>query len=157
MKFSYLFFLHFCLAALSQTITILSPPAGSELLPGQDVTVQLAFPNSLTGMQHISAVIGIINCAGAPCPTDATSTLGIPVFSGNYTPQFHETNLPPYQNFSVTAPSTLAAGTNMITAAQFMLVGASASPVLQFTNVTVNTPSKSNRRAAMVRGRVVYI
>ncbi|KIK52085.1 hypothetical protein GYMLUDRAFT_233762 [Collybiopsis luxurians FD-317 M1] len=156
MKSNLLFLFTLFFTAFSQTITILSPPAGTEVSPGQDVTVQLAFPNSLTGMEHISAVIGMINCAGATCPTDATDTLGIPLFMGNYTPQFHEGNLPPYQNFTVTTPSTLAAGTNMITAAQFMLVGASASPVLQFANVTVNTPA-NNRRATMVRGRVIFV
>ncbi|KAJ3976957.1 hypothetical protein EV361DRAFT_881443 [Lentinula raphanica] len=106
----------------SQTISILSPTSGTEITPGQDVTVQLGFANSLTGVEHVSAVIAMINCAGAPCPSDASDTLGIPLFAGNYTPELHEGNLvsliscfvrhsldllimgrffiqPPYQNF----------------------------------------------------------
>ncbi|KAH7878001.1 uncharacterized protein C8R40DRAFT_880329 [Lentinula edodes] len=112
---------HIC----SQTISILSPTAGAEIVPGQDVTVQLAFANSLTGVEHVAAVVAMINCAGAPCPADASDTLGIPLFAGNYTPQYHEQNLPPYENYTVTVSSTLAVGTNMLTVAHFMLVGVS--------------------------------
>ncbi|KAJ3791257.1 hypothetical protein GGU10DRAFT_398138 [Lentinula aff. detonsa] len=183
----------FFLTVHSQSITVLSPSSGSEITPGQNVTVQLAFGNSLTGVEHVSAVIAMINCAGAPCPTDASDSLGIPLFAGNYTPQYHEQNLassisgliffPPYENFvrtndlislfalslklydetvvhqTVTVPGTLAAGTNMLTVAHFMLVGASAVPVLQFDNVTVSTPpsASSTRRGTLIRGRRVYV
>ncbi|KAE9396632.1 hypothetical protein BT96DRAFT_1039203 [Gymnopus androsaceus JB14] len=128
------------LTAFSQTISILSPTPDAEITAGQDVTLQLAFGNSLTGVQHVSVVIAILDCAalGETCPTlDAGSTLGVPLFSGNYTPEFHE------QNLTVTIPQTLTAGTNMLTVAHFMLIGAGATPILQFDNVTVSTVSPS--------------
>ncbi|KAJ4491420.1 hypothetical protein C8J55DRAFT_469548 [Lentinula edodes] len=154
MKFSLIVFSTLFLTVCSQTISILSPSAGAEVVPGQDVTVQLAFANSLTGVEHVAAVVAMINCAGAPCPADASDTLGIPLFAGNYTPQYHEQNLPPYENYTVSVSSTLAVGTNMLTVAHFMLVGASAVPVLEFANVTVSTPSSSTTRREMsIRGR----
>ncbi|KAJ4482097.1 hypothetical protein J3R30DRAFT_3402737 [Lentinula aciculospora] len=156
MKSDLIFLSTLFLTACSQTISVLSPSPGAEITPGQDVTVQLAFANSLTGVEHVSAVIAMINCAGAPCPTDASDTLGIPLFAGNYTPQYHEQNLPPYENYTVTIPSTLATGTNLLTVAHFMLVGVSAVPVLEFDNVTLSTPSSSSTRREMtIRGRTV--
>ncbi|KAJ3770700.1 hypothetical protein FB446DRAFT_646523 [Lentinula raphanica] len=158
MKYILLLLSSLFLTVCSQTISILSPTSGTEITPGQDVTVQLGFANSLTGVEHVSAVIAMINCAGAPCPSDASDTLGIPLFAGNYTPQLHEGNLPPYQNFTVTVPSNLAAGTNMLTAAHFVLIGVSAVPVLQFDNVTVSTPSSAGtRRETSIRGRTVLV
>lgn len=43
MKFSLIVFSNLFLTVCSQTISILSPTAGAEIVPGQDVTVQLAF------------------------------------------------------------------------------------------------------------------
>lgn len=114
MKFSLLFLSSLFLTAFSQTITILSPPADAMITPGQNLTVQLGFPvstsvvftppstysnvlcfkrNSLTGVKHISAVIAMMDCHGQPCTTSADSTIGIPLFAGNYTPQLHEPDL----------------------------------------------------------------
>jgi len=151
------------LTAFSQTITIISPPPGAEITAGQDVTVQLGFGDTLTGVQHVSVVIATFNCAAIDgCPVlDASSpTLGDPLFKGNYTPEFHEGNLPPYENYTVSIPATLTAGTNMLTVAHFMLIGAGATPILQFANVTVSTLSPTSTAPTMerrmaIRGRMV--
>ncbi|KAE9387399.1 hypothetical protein BT96DRAFT_927632 [Gymnopus androsaceus JB14] len=128
------------LAAFSQRIALFSPPTGTEVSPGQDVTVQLVFGNSLTGVQHLNLVISMLDCAGTACPTDAGSGLETPLFVGNFTPVFQSGNLPPYENFTVTIPETLSTGTNMITVAHSLLVGVSEMPIVQYTNVTVSTP-----------------
>lgn len=99
------------LAAFSQRIALFSPPTGTEVSPGQDVTVQLVFgvrtyhhisiflslpdyaQNSLTGVQHLNLVISMLDCAGTACPTDAGSGLETPLFVGNFTPVFQSGNL----------------------------------------------------------------
>ncbi|KAK7469281.1 hypothetical protein VKT23_003765 [Stygiomarasmius scandens] len=145
------------LSALSQGIQVLSPKDGATVTPGQELTVQLGFPNSLTGVQHVSVVISMFLCAGEPCPVNSTgaapNTLGTPMFMGDFNPEFHEGDLPPYQNFTVTIPGSVQGGsTNMISVAHFMLLGAGATPILEFQNATVSTPQTVSGRA--IRGRV---
>ncbi|THV00822.1 hypothetical protein K435DRAFT_569922, partial [Dendrothele bispora CBS 962.96] len=130
-------------SALSQSIQILLPTDGTAVTPGQDLTVQLGFPNSLTSVQHVSVVISMFICADQPCPVNSSGatpdTLGTPMFMGDFKPDFHEGDLPPYQNFTVTIPGSVQAGsTNMISVAHFMLLGAGATPILEFQNATVS-------------------
>ncbi|KAF5369323.1 hypothetical protein D9758_002747 [Tetrapyrgos nigripes] len=153
---SFLFLPAFFLCALSQSIQIISPSDGTAVTPGQDLTVQLGFPNSLTGVQHVSVVISMFNCAGEPCPVSSSGavpdSLGSPLFMGGFDPEFHEGALPPYQNFTVSLPDAIT-GTNMISVAHFMLLGAGAEPIFEFKNSTVQIGQSSSRRA--IRGRVV--
>ena len=66
--------------------------------------------NSLTGAQHVSLVIGLASCSsGSGCPADAYSGLGKPLYVGGFDPQYHESALPPYQNF-VSFPLTVRLG-----------------------------------------------
>ncbi|KAL1734876.1 hypothetical protein EV714DRAFT_244850 [Schizophyllum commune] len=129
--------------ALAQNIQLSSPTANATLTPGQNTTVQVEFPNSLTGAQHVSLVIGLASCSsGSGCPADAFSGLGRPLYVGGFDPQYHESALPPYQNFSVQIPED-ASGVNLLTVAHFMLLGASTTPVLDFSNATVTVGSSN--------------
>ncbi|ESK87151.1 hypothetical protein Moror_11844 [Moniliophthora roreri MCA 2997] len=140
------------LSVLSQSIQIASPTAGETVSPGQIMTVQLAFPNSLTGVEHVSVVVSMLECA-AECPQNAADSLGKPLFAGNYTPEYHEGSKPPYQNFTVTVPEGSTADNGMLTVAHFMLLGASAQPILEYKNVTLTIAQTAAKR--FIRGRMI--
>ncbi|KAL0069780.1 hypothetical protein AAF712_003049 [Marasmius tenuissimus] len=141
MKTIILFTLSLILSVFSQSIQIASPTNDTGVESGKDLNVMLVFPNSLTGMRHISVVISLLNCpdlASDQCAQQkATDSLGQTLFAGNYTPQYHEQDRPPYQNFSVMIPTGQKSPNLLLTVAHFMLVGASSSPVLEYKNVTL--------------------
>ncbi|KAL1745381.1 hypothetical protein HDZ31DRAFT_36634 [Schizophyllum fasciatum] len=126
-------------AALAQNIQLSSPTDNATVTPGQNTTVQVSFTNSLTGAKHVAVVIGLASCpADSGCPPDAYYSLGTPMYVGGYEPELHESDQPPYQNFSVQIPEGSSEGVNLLTVAHFMLLGASTVPVLDFSNATVN-------------------
>ncbi|KAK7056836.1 hypothetical protein VNI00_002553 [Paramarasmius palmivorus] len=141
------------LSVFSQSIQIASPADGETVSPGQSLTVQLAFPNSLTGVQHVSVVVSMLDCA-AQCAENAADTLGKPLFTGDYTPEYHEGSKPPYQNFTVTLPETSTVNNGMLTVAHFMLLGASAQPILEYKNVSLNIAQATTAKR-FIRGRAV--
>ncbi|KAL0579134.1 hypothetical protein V5O48_002866 [Marasmius crinis-equi] len=136
-----LFTLTLILSVFSQTIQIADPADGASVQSGQNMNVMLEFPNSLTGMTHVSVVISLLDCPdlnkGQCVQQNATDSLGKTLFAGNYTPQFHEQDRPPYQNFTVAIPQGQQPPNLLLTVAHFMLVGASASPILEFKNVSL--------------------
>lgn len=78
--------------------------------------------NSLSGSTEIGVVIGFTSCADAPCRT-AEDVLGKILYNGPFKPVYHESSLPPYQNFSVTVPESAAKGTGQINVAHATLIG----------------------------------
>ncbi|TRM70273.1 hypothetical protein BD626DRAFT_476891 [Schizophyllum amplum] len=143
MKFTALFSLLSVAATVTaQNIALSFPTANATVTAGQNTTVQVSFPNSLTSVQHVSLVISLASCGQAnECPSSAYETLGTPMYVGGFDPQYHESALPPYQNFSVQIPEGTAEGTNLLTVAHFMLLGASFVPILDFSNATVYATS----------------
>lgn len=71
-------------------------------------------------------MIGFASCGSAPCHS-ATDLLGDILYNGSFNPVYHETSLPPYQNFTVTVPSSATKGKGQINVAHFSLIGVSSS------------------------------
>ena len=51
--------------------------------------------------------------------------MGTVLVNGPFNPQRHETNLPPYENFTVQVPSSVPIGTALIGVAHISLIGVS--------------------------------
>ncbi|KAG7088413.1 hypothetical protein E1B28_012410 [Marasmius oreades] len=151
MKTFILFTLSLVLSVLSQSIQITEPTDGTPITPGQSLNVMLEFPNSLTGMTHVSVVVSTRDCTQECSQQDASDSLGKPLYVGDYAPQFHENNKPPYQNFTVKIPQGITTAKTQLTVAHFMLVGASASPLLEYKNVTLAVNSAQVRRSLLGR------
>ncbi|KAI0061524.1 hypothetical protein BV25DRAFT_1916879 [Artomyces pyxidatus] len=125
-------------AASAQSITIGSPAEGTSVTPGQSITVQVNRPNSLTSSQEVAIVISMLGCSG-PCP-DPYDALGSTLYAGSYSPQYPANRLPwdqPQQNFTVTVPSYLSAGTAQLSVLHLSLVGAAPFPLYEIKNTTV--------------------
>jgi len=125
----------------AQSIEIANPSNGTTQTLGQSINLELDFPNQLTGVQHVSLIIALQACSAVPCSNLSATTdgLGTIMYSGNYTPTPHESYKPPYQNFTLTLPNSTEPGSSILSVAHLYLLGASATPILEFKNVTVTT------------------
>lgn len=54
-----------------------------------------------------------------------TDTMGTILYHGDFKPVYHESSAPPYENFTVTIPSSIKDGKAQINIAHFALVGVS--------------------------------
>jgi hypothetical protein len=70
--------------------------------------------------------IGLTSCASAPC-RDADEVLGTILYNGPFKPVYHESSQPPYENFTVTVPSSATVGKSQINVAHAALIGVSIS------------------------------
>ncbi|KAL0572878.1 hypothetical protein V5O48_009091 [Marasmius crinis-equi] len=124
--------------AFAQRAEIGSPKAGAQVTAGSSFSVQVDRPNSLTGSQEMSIVIGFQSCASSPChaPTDG---IGRVLYSGAYNPQFSSPSdaLPPHQNFDVTVPDSTPKGAAQLSLVHFSLVGASVVPLFETSTVDI--------------------
>ncbi|EIM88464.1 uncharacterized protein STEHIDRAFT_167748 [Stereum hirsutum FP-91666 SS1] len=146
----------FVVSALAQGISVAIPAEGDTLMAGQSTDVELDFPNSLTGVEHVSVVISYVACSVTPCSNNASITMGSTLYAGNYTPIIGgDPAKPPNQNISVTLPSGMAGGQTLLNVAHFYLLGASATPILEYANVTVNldNSTSTSNAARFIRGR----
>lgn len=57
--------------------------------------------------------------------------MGQILYNGPFDPQFHETYLPPYENFTVQIPSSIASGTALLGVVHVTLVGVSVLNIIQ--------------------------
>lgn len=81
----------------------------------------------MTGSEEIAVVIGINQCNEAGVCASPDESMGIVLYNGPFNPEFHEYNMPPYQNFSLLVPASAATQHGIVTVAHFSLVGVSAS------------------------------
>ncbi|KAL4784899.1 hypothetical protein BJX76DRAFT_356635 [Aspergillus varians] len=112
-------------------------PDGDQLPAGDQVTVQVTRPNSLTGSREIGVAIGLQSCPTSPCqPSD--SVLGVALYTGSFNPQYHGSSGAgvPYENFTVTIPEDTPRGRAVVGVAHAALVGAVSGPL--FEVVTAN-------------------
>ena len=80
--------------------------------------------NSLSGSTEMAVAIGLVSCLHRVCQP-ASNIMGSIVYNGLFDPTYHETYLPPYQNFKVTVPFAFAAGQAQINVAHATLLGVS--------------------------------
>lgn len=123
-------------SALAQGAAIGYPPQGLSVSPGSSLAVQVERPNSLTGSEEVAVVIGIQSCPGTPCISPA-GYMGQILYNGPFNPQYHETYNPPYENFTVQIPSSIASGTALLGVVHVTLVGAGLYPLLETLNRTI--------------------
>lgn len=123
-------------SALAQGATIGYPPQGLSVSPGSSLTVQVERYNSLTNSEEVAVVIGIQSCPKTPCISPA-GYMGQILYNGPFNPQYHETYNPPYENFTVQIPSSIASGTALLGVAHVTLVGAGLYPLLETLNRTI--------------------
>ncbi|KAI0357359.1 hypothetical protein OH77DRAFT_1399218 [Trametes cingulata] len=144
----YLFtFAYLVLAALGQRIAIGAPAEWSVIQPGSNITVEVDRPMTLTGSQEVAVAIGLWPCAGygeaanrTCAEVDVTQVLGNVMYSGPYEPKLQpgqEAIKPPYQNFTITVPSTFTDGQVSLGVAHFSLIGAGAAPFMEVANITL--------------------
>ncbi|KIK78853.1 hypothetical protein PAXRUDRAFT_162890 [Paxillus rubicundulus Ve08.2h10] len=124
-------------AALAQNAVIGLPKQGQSVTPGTNITVQIQRPNSLTGSEEVALVIGFQSCPSGPCIAP-TSYMGQILYNGPFSPVYHETYNPPYQNFSVQIPASAPSGMALIGVAHVTLVGAGSYPYMEVLNQTVS-------------------
>ncbi|RAL15871.1 uncharacterized protein BO97DRAFT_383644 [Aspergillus homomorphus CBS 101889] len=122
--------------AMAQNAAISLPKAGQTVKPGQNLTVQVQRPNTITGLQEMAVAIGFQSCGSGKCFA-ADEDMGTILYNGAFSPAYHEYYLPPYENFTVMVPASAAAGQAVIGVAHATLIGASANPHLEVLNRTV--------------------
>ncbi|KAM6493943.1 hypothetical protein JOM56_010304 [Amanita muscaria] len=137
LKLVVLFF--FTTIASAQSVEIDYPQNGACVPAGQNLTVQVVRPDTLTGSQEVAVVIGLTSCTSRPClPPD--SVMGAILYNGPYNPQFQKPNLPPfqpYQNFSVAIPASWTKGAAQLNVAHFTLIGLGPFPFSETLNVSL--------------------
>ncbi|CAI7581212.1 unnamed protein product [Penicillium glandicola] len=126
----------FIAAAIAQNAVIGLPTENQSINAGKEIIVQVQRPNSLSPSTEIGVVIGFSSCASSPC-RDADEVLGTILYNGPFSPVYHETSLPPYENFTVTVPASAALGKGQINVAHAALIGAGPSAFLESLNQTV--------------------
>lgn len=72
----------------------------------------------------MAVAIGIASCSSGGChPAD--EMMGTILYNGKFDPVYHESSQPPYQNFTVEVPTSLAHGPAQINVAHATLIGVS--------------------------------
>ncbi|RPD62829.1 hypothetical protein L227DRAFT_562089 [Lentinus tigrinus ALCF2SS1-6] len=131
----------FIASALAQRIAVGAPAEWTNVQPGQNVTVRVDKPNSLSGSQDIAIAIGLWPCGSTACSNiDVQEVLGDVVYSGPYTPQLVSPGLPPFQNFTVTVPEHFQPQQVSLSVAHFALIGAGSMPFMEVANITLIIP-----------------
>ncbi|KAF8628184.1 hypothetical protein AX15_004050 [Amanita polypyramis BW_CC] len=123
--FSAILFFALATVCFGQGAVIGYPPAGKHIRAGKPFTVQLERPDTLTPSTEIAVVISVASCGQRAClpPSDI---LGLTLYNGSFNPQFHTDvtpGAPPYQNFTVTIPTSFTKGAAQLNIAHFTLVG----------------------------------
>ncbi|KIL61849.1 hypothetical protein M378DRAFT_1056815 [Amanita muscaria Koide BX008] len=137
LKVVVLFF--FTTIAFAQGVVINYPQNGASVPAGQDLTVQVVRPDTITGSQEVAVVIGLESCTSQSCPSPV-DVMGDILHNGPYNPQFQQPNLPPfqpYQNFTVAIPASWAKGAAQLNVAHFTLIGAGPFPDLETLKVSL--------------------
>ncbi|KAG2121922.1 hypothetical protein DEU56DRAFT_833223 [Suillus clintonianus] len=112
------------------------PTPGSSITAGTNFTVQIGRPDTITGSQEISIVIGIQSCPTGNC-LPLNWDLGTVLYAGPFNPQFGSGAYDPYEDFSVQIPASFVTGQAQLGLAHFSLIGELFWPNLQLVNETV--------------------
>lgn len=105
----------------------------------------------MTGSEEIAVVIGINKCNEAGVCASPDESMGTVLYNGPFNPEFHEYNMPPYQNFSLLVPASAAAQQGIVTVAHFSLVGVSDS-----SHLTLMLTLKEFHEVCKLTGSLLY-
>ncbi|KAF8874255.1 hypothetical protein CPB84DRAFT_1967012 [Gymnopilus junonius] len=98
-------------AVAQAQVDIGAPKPGTDLVAGQDVTVQIIVPidtSAEAGEDEVSLVIGIVSCGTSACPAPSAD-LGEVLFIGQYQSQGVIGNsLNSFENFTFTVPNDIS-------------------------------------------------
>ncbi|KZT24644.1 hypothetical protein NEOLEDRAFT_1066913 [Neolentinus lepideus HHB14362 ss-1] len=124
-------------SVLAQSIDIGVPVSGDAIQAGQQLTVEVDRPNSLTGSEEVAIVIGLRPCYDNNCVA-ADEAIGSVLYNGGFKPQYSTLpgtgEKPPHQNFTVTVPEDIQAGPAILSVSHFSLVGAGPWPMFEVVN-----------------------
>ena len=129
----------FAAAALAQSAAITHPTDGFTASPGQNITVQVTRPNSLTGSEEVAVAIGFQSCPNYECASPA-DIMGYILYNGGYDPEYRQPASPqaqPYQNFTVQIPPSAQKGKAQIGVTHVTLIGAGPYPFMETLNQTI--------------------
>ncbi|KAJ7202017.1 hypothetical protein GGX14DRAFT_463554 [Mycena pura] len=131
-------------SAFAQGVVIGAPADGATVHAGENITVEVDRPNTLTGSTEVAVVIGFQVCGDSPasCPSP-DDVMGTILYNGPYNPTFHTDTAPgfkpPYENFTVTVPAFAPEGRRaQLNLAHVTLVGAGQFAVLETRNISLN-------------------
>ncbi|KAL6297943.1 hypothetical protein BKA93DRAFT_745099 [Sparassis latifolia] len=133
------FFTLACLAAtaLAQSAFINLPVEYDSFSPGDNLTVQITRPDTLTGSDEVAIAIALQSCAsytGGCAVFDVTQRLGTVLYQGPFAPAFEPVGFyEPYQNFTVQVPTSFSTGQASLSLSHFSLVG--VSPFLSLRGI----------------------
>ncbi|KJA19367.1 hypothetical protein HYPSUDRAFT_56656 [Hypholoma sublateritium FD-334 SS-4] len=122
------------------------PNAGSTLVPGQNVLVQIHEPidtSNEAGQVEVSLVIGLVPCGTAACPAPAAD-LGEILFIGQYQPQgATSAPLDTFENFTFVVPSDISGAASIQVQHNFLttLPGPKSEPGVEYASFPVEVGS----------------
>ncbi|KAI5120384.1 hypothetical protein M0805_000164 [Coniferiporia weirii] len=124
--------------AFAQRVSIGSPESNQTFHAGQEMTVSVAKPDSLSGSTEVGVGITLHHCTQSPCE-DVTQALGYVLYSGAYDPQpTTSSHGSPAQNFSIYIPEKFAAGAAVLSVAHASLAGAGPYLFTEIVSMPVN-------------------
>lgn len=82
--------------------------------------------------------------------------MGTILYRGDFDPQYYEANRPPYQNFTVTVPNSIATGNAQINIAHVALVGVSIGILIPTVWLRFVDPSITGREISLPRNAELY-
>ncbi|KAJ5726754.1 uncharacterized protein N7483_008111 [Penicillium malachiteum] len=123
--------------ALAQSTSIALPKAGDTVAAGSDLVVQIQRPDTLTGSDEIVVAIGMVSCPGETTCPSAGEALGNLLYHGSFDPDFGTGSYYPYENFTITVPSSFAAGNAQVNVAHLSTYGASGETLYETYDQTV--------------------
>ncbi|KAI6043337.1 hypothetical protein EDC04DRAFT_2866349 [Pisolithus marmoratus] len=124
--------------AFAQNAVIGYPPDGHTVSPGNNLTVQIQRPNTLTSSEEVAVVIGLQTCAtsGGACASPEYM-MGQILYNGPFDPQYHGPTTPPYENFTVQIPSSVGKGPAKIGVIHLTLISAGPFPMMEALNKSI--------------------
>lgn len=122
----------------AQNAVIGYPPDGHSVSPGDNLTVQIQRPNTLTSSEEVAVVIGLQTCAasGGVCASPEYM-MGQILYNGPFDPQYRDPTSAPYENFTVQIPSGMEKGLAQIGVIHLTLIAAGLFPMMEVLNKSI--------------------
>ncbi|KAJ3776256.1 hypothetical protein EV361DRAFT_920194 [Lentinula raphanica] len=128
-------------AVVAQSANIGAPPDMTQVAAGSSFTVMIERPDSQDPSIEVAVVIGLLSCASTPCNGPSEDLGSVILYNGPFHPQFVQgpgiPNLPPYENFTITVPSSFEKGNAQLGVAHVFLEGLALTPELETFNTTI--------------------